>query len=96
MYPPTKATNDEVKYLWTNKDLKRISAEIAPLHIIGTLHSHPGWIPHITKQDIQSFGELGETVLGIYSFWMPDGAKRPSTDLTFYTHINTVKVTVTG
>lgn len=92
LYPPVKATSCQIEYLWSNKDLKKLAAEIAPLRVIGTLHSHPGYEPHISKTDMLSFGELGEAVLGIYSYWMPSPeAARIKTDLTFYTSISTVK-----
>jgi proteasome lid subunit RPN8/RPN11 len=66
-YPPTIADHHSVE--WNATDVLRLQVAVLPRQVVGTLHSHPGYDPHISKQDIASSYAFGEVVMGIFSWW---------------------------
>jgi proteasome lid subunit RPN8/RPN11 len=51
---------------------------------IGTIHSHPGTEPCLSKDDMTSQSTDGDVVFAIYSFWLKAGGKRLTTSLDWY------------
>lgn len=83
VYPAQTALPNAVE--WVPQDLVKLQAEILPLEIIGTLHSHPGYEPHLSKEDIETAERWGEVVFGVFSWWYPKpGARRRRCSLDFY------------
>jgi len=81
-YPPQEAGRAYVS--WNPNDVVRLQAQILPRAVIGTLHSHPGYEPHISRADIQTSGDFGDVISGIYSWWGGSNSTKRMTDLTFY------------
>lgn len=79
-YLPTWGDESEVNYNLI--DLMKLQLEIAPKQVLGTIHSHPGYEPHISKQDIISAEH--EKVFGIFSYWASQGGSRRRTSLDWY------------
>ena len=83
-YPQVVAGEDYVE--WRPNDIVRLQAQILPRSIVGTLHSHPDYEPHISKQDIVASEQFGDVVCGIFSYWRPSGKRRRLTSLDWYYH----------
>lgn len=81
-YPPQETGKNYVS--WNPNDVVRLQAQILPRHIVGTLHSHPGYEPHISKDDVATSECFGDVISGIYSWWRSDNSTKRLTDLTFY------------
>jgi len=82
VYPAQRATPDAVE--WTPQDIVKLQAQILPLEVVGTLHSHPGCEPHISKADVDTATHFGEVVFGVFSWWRPEGQRRRRMSLDFY------------
>ncbi len=82
-YPPQEAGEDYVA--WRPNDLVRLQAQIIPRAVVGTIHSHPNYEPHISREDIKTSEQFGELVMGIYSYWRANpGDRRRRTSLDWY------------
>jgi len=81
-YPPQEAGKAYVS--WNPNDVVRLQAKILPRHIVGTIHSHPGYEPHISRDDIATSEHFGDVISGIYSWWRNSNSTKRLTDLTFY------------
>ena len=51
---------------------------------IGTIHSHPGTEPCLSKDDMTSQATDGDVVFAVYSFWKKKDGLRCSTSLDWY------------
>lgn len=78
VYVAQAATHGSVSY--NPQDIIKLQAHILPLVVLGTLHSHPGCPPHISKEDLDSAERGGETLFGIYSYWQAGAKRRSSLD----------------
>lgn len=78
-YPEQEVTRDSVTY--DTIDIVRLQVEVLAdegLQVLGTIHSHPGYEPAISKQDI--IAAKYETVFGVYSFWGTGRRRQSSLD----------------
>lgn len=80
VYLPTWGDETEVNY--NVEDLLKLQVRIAPKAILGTIHSHPGYEPHISKQDVIS--AKNEKVFGIFSYWPSATGLRRHSSLDWY------------
>lgn len=90
-YPPQEAGRAYVS--WNPNDVVRLQAQILPRHVIGTLHSHPGFEPHISKDDVATSQHFGDVISGVYSWWYSNNSTKRLTDLTFYYGATIIEVT---
>lgn len=82
-YPPQVAGTNYVE--WRPNDIVRLQAQVLPRAVVGTIHSHPNYEPHISREDIRSSEQFGDVVCGIFSYWRPvPAARRRVTSLDWY------------
>jgi proteasome lid subunit RPN8/RPN11 len=81
VYPDIEAAGNYVT--WDMNDLIRVSVQVQPDQVIGTIHSHPDEEPHISKADIETGQKNGELVSGIFSYWRVNSRRRTSFDFYY-------------
>lgn len=81
VYPDIESAGNYVT--WDMNDLIRVSVQVQPDQVIGTIHSHPDMEPHISKEDIETGQKNGELVMGIFSYWKPGTRRKTSFDFYY-------------
>lgn len=81
-YPDVEATEGMVMYDSAEVVQMACLAANQGQQVLGTIHSHPDYEPHISKEDIIS--AKYEILFGILSYWTPDGSRRRRVSVDWY------------